>query len=593
MPGAAKKRLLANPQRVLRSLAGLKNGSSVGFLPAIPSSPKAEHALYDLRAIALRFLDMEFLAAIRPSHSDPAYMLDAGIDVIGYAAFVQGRYREYAGIHANLAALHEFLLNTPEPEIINYDLQAFLITLRAAREAMPALAATTAALEPLLTQERIFGISGRPPEYAKLLRRIYDKRRQFTKFFGGSSDLNEIVAGFFPLLQEEPDDIVLSYLEMKEKLRVARGNQLPAQPDATSKEEDKEPRIHRKQHASNLKRKTERRARPTLDYYRPASAAVTDHITRAQDFRVWTVPTSIKDLYEQHGRELAKAQMSWLQYAEQARARKSTMRWVPSDEGGLMPGYLTQKIIDPVSSPPEMSLIEETQEEQETIASLLLDVSCSTQVDDRYKLTYMIADLLSLFLTKGEIPTEIIGHTTTGEIIPNVIGRNRPMHYIVFKTRQEPHNLSTVHRLCAILHAGMHYFGYDGEATMWCYERLKKTRAKRRVMLVVTDGDPSGTYMSKRGGDISYFTARHFRDVVACIEAEKKVEIIGVPVKAGVNRIFSRSVRIDSVEDIYRKLSPFILALLRELNEHKKPAADTPLDSRMVAHRRARVLVPR
>jgi cobaltochelatase CobT len=215
------------------------------------------------------------------------------------------------------------------------------------------------------------------------------------------------------------------------------------------------------------------------------------------------------------------------------------------------------------------------------------------QVDERYKLTYMIADLLSLFLTKGEIPTEIIGHTTTGEIIPNVIGRNRPMHYIVFKTRQEPHNLSTVHRLCAILHTGMHYFGYDGEATMWCYERLKKTRAKRRVMLVVTDGDPSGTYMSKRGGDISYFTARHFRDVVACIEAEKKVEIIGVPVKAGVSRIFSRSVRIDSVEDIYRKLSPFILALLRELNEHKKPAADTPLDSRMVAHRRARVLVPR
>ena len=43
----------------------------------------------------------------------------------------------------------------------------------------------------------------------------------------------------------------------------------------------------------------------------------------------------------------------------------------------------------------------------------------------------MIADRLSDFLTKGECP-EIIGHTTTGEVIPNVIGRNRPMHYIVF-----------------------------------------------------------------------------------------------------------------------------------------------------------------
>src|SRR5262245_40878009 len=146
-----KRRLSANPQGVLRNLAGLKSGSSVGFLPVILSHPAAEHALHDLRAIALRFLDIEFLAAIRPSHSEPAHMLDAGIDVIGYAAFVQSRYREYVGIHKNLGALHDYLLRTPEPDIVNYDLQAFLVTLSAAREAMPALAAATVALEPLLT----------------------------------------------------------------------------------------------------------------------------------------------------------------------------------------------------------------------------------------------------------------------------------------------------------------------------------------------------------------------------------------------------------------------------------------------------------
>jgi cobaltochelatase CobT len=562
MLGDAKKRLLANPQGVLRHLAGLKSDSSVGFLPVILSSPKAERALYDLRAIALRFLDMEFLTAIRPSHSEPAYMLDAGIDVIGYAAFVQSRYREYAGIHKNLGALHEYLLSAPEPEIINYDLQAFLVTLRAAREALPALAATTAALEPLLTEERIFRKAGKSPEYAKLIRRIYNQRQQFAKFFGRLSDLNEIVARFFPLLLDEPDETILSYLEMKDKIRATRGNPLQAQPDGTNIE-DKKSRVHSKQSVPDPTRRPERRARPTLNYYRPASAAVKDRITRANDFRVWTVPASIKEMYEQHGRELAKAQRSWRQYGKETWPKKSTMRWVPSDEGGIVLGYLTQKIIDPVSSPPEMKLIEEAQEEQETIASLVLDVSCSMQVDERYKLTYMIADRLSDFLTRGEVTTEIIGHTTTGEIIPNVIGRNRPMHYIVFKTREEPHNLSTVHRLCAILHTGMHYFAYDGEAIMWCYERLKKSRAKRRVMFVVTDGDPSGTYMSKKGDDISYFTARHFRDAVAFIEAEKDVEIIGVPIKADVSRIFSRSVRIDSIEDIYRKLSPSILALLR------------------------------
>ena len=227
-----------------------------------------------------------------------------------------------------------------------------------------------------------------------------------------------------------------------------------------------------------------------------------------------------------------------------------------------------------------MKLIEEAQEEQETIASLVLDVSCSMQVDERYKLAYMIADRLSDFLTKGEVTTEIIGHTTTGETIN---GRHRPQSSDALHRVQDARGASQSvdgPPLCAILNTGMHYFAYDGEAAMWCYQRLKKSRAKRRIMFVVTDGDPSGTYISKKGDDISYFTARHFRDVVAFIEGEKDVEIIGVPVKADVSGIFSRSVRINSIEDIYRKLSPFILALLRELHGHAR--TDEPRSRSMI-----------
>ncbi|MCC6777202.1 MAG: hypothetical protein IT537_11325 [Hyphomicrobiales bacterium] len=562
MSGGAKRRLSANPQDVLRSLGGLRSGTAVGFLPVIPSNPTAERALCDLRAIALRFLDLELLAAIRPSHAAPAHMLDAAVDVIGYAAFVQSRYREYVGIHKNLDALHAYLLRPSEPDIVGYDLRAFLVILRAAREALPALATRTEALEPVLTEARIFRDSGRSPDDAKLIRRLHTNHEQFAKFFGRIDDLNEIVAACCQLLLEEPDDVVLGYRELTERIRAARGSARQRPAEAVDDRIGKTLPSRTRARAPRLEPK--RRTTPTLTYYRPASAAVADLVTRGRDFRVWPVPVSIKESYEQHGRELAKAEMAWLRYARETWPGKSTMRWIPVDEGGAVLGHLTQKVIDPFANPPEVTLIEEAQDEQETIVSLLLDVSCSMQVDDRYKLTYMIADRLSLFLTKGEVPTEIIGHTTTGEIVPNVVGRNRPMHYVVFKTREEPHNLSTVHRLGAILHTGMHYFGYDGEATMWCYDRLKRRRAKRRIMLVVTDGGPSGTYISKKGNDISYFTARHFRDVVAVIEAERKVEIIGLPIKTDVSGIFSRSIRVDSVEDIYRKLSPFVLALLRE-----------------------------
>jgi hypothetical protein len=198
MPGFAKKRRLSKSTGLLRSLAGLKPGAPVGFLPAVPHNPGAERALYDLRAFALRSLDTEFLTAIRPLQPEPAHMLDAGVDAIGYAAFVLSRLQhEYAGVHTNLDALHRFLLSTaPGPEVTNFDLQAFLIVLSAAREVLPALATKTAALEPLLTEENIFAIPGRrrPPEYAKLIRRIYGGRAQFAKFFGGSNELNEVVA---------------------------------------------------------------------------------------------------------------------------------------------------------------------------------------------------------------------------------------------------------------------------------------------------------------------------------------------------------------------------------------------------------------
>src|SRR3569623_2986513 len=103
MRGQAKKgRYSVNPEDMLRSLAGLpgpKRNTPVGSLPAIPWDPKAEHALkgfYALRALALRFLDTEFVTAIRPAPAEQAQMFDAGLDAMGYVAFVSSEYASYA-----------------------------------------------------------------------------------------------------------------------------------------------------------------------------------------------------------------------------------------------------------------------------------------------------------------------------------------------------------------------------------------------------------------------------------------------------------------------------------------------------------------
>jgi len=299
------------------------------------------------------------------------------------------------------------------------------------------------------------------------------------------------------------------------------------------------------------------------------------------------VPAAIKDLYLRHARDLSRAQRAWDQYAEETWPARSTMLWQIVDEGGSRPLHLAQAVADPFGQPLEVKLMEKAQQERQTEAIFLFNLSVSMQESERYLLSFMVADRFSELLSRGGIPTEIIGHTTTGEPVPRVAGRNRAMLYLLFKTRDEPHNLLTIQRLCTVLDTQMHYLSYDGEAMMWAYERLKNSSAKHRLLFVVTDGDISGTYISKKNSELRNAATNYFRDVVALIEAEKLVDVIGVPIKADLDGIFSRSVRIDSIEDIYEKLSPYVLKVLRDFNNGEGEAAKARR-SRMVAHRKAR-----
>ena len=579
---------------MLKSLAGLtgpKRNTPVGSLPTIPWDPKADRALkgfYDLRALALRFLDTEFVTAIRPAHTEQAYMFDAGLDAMGYVAFSSSEYANYSGIQNNLHALHGYLLKTPNLQIMQYDLAAFLIVLRAARETLPELAARTLDLEPLLTEERIFQLSGRrSSEFSRVIRGLFNKRQQFAKFFHPLSELNEAVAAFFPLLQHDPDKTVLGYRALMEKIRAASKNAGTGSTKGLAAA-SKQPGSRHKRSAPRKKRHAKGEI-PNLDYYLPVAAAVTDRVTRPDQFASWPiVPATIKDLYLQHARELTRTQKKWDRYAKETWPARSTMRWQIADEGGSRPLHLTQTVIDPFGQPLEVKLIEEAQQERQTEAIFLFNLSVSMQENERSLLSFMVADRFSELLTRGGIPTEIIGHTTTGEPIPRVTGRNRSMLYLLFKTREERHNLLTIQRLCSVLDTQMHYLSYDGEAMMWTYDRLKNSHAKHRLLFVVTDGDISGTYVNKRNVELRNATTNYFRDVVALIEAEKLVDVVGVPIKADVDGIFSRSVRIDSIEDIYKKLSPYVLKMLREFNNDEGDAAKARR-LRMVAHRKARM----
>ena len=429
-----------------------------------------------------------------------------------------------------------------------------------------------------------------PSEYSKLLRRLYNNRGElgalFKKLDGKSLgevniELNEVVAAFFPLLQQEPDEVRLGYLALADKIRSTSGG-----PEGEHKAVADKPVIKkRKQPASRHKYVM----RTELSYYLPAAETIADHVTRPDQFISYAkVPDTIKAQYARCAKEHVKAQKIWDGYARETWAGKSTMRWQIVEGGGSRPVNLERVIMDPLGQPLEMKLVEEALEEKKAEAAFMINLSASMQENDRYKLGFMLADRFSELLTRGDIPSEIIGHTTMGKDIRNVVGRNRAMLYLIFKERNEPYSIHTRQRLCCLLDTAMHRQSYDGEALLQVYKRLLKSPAQHKLLFVGTDGGFSGMYVNRRGNPDRYITTDYFRDVVAHIEREKKVELVGVPLMADVDGVFERFVRLDSMEDIYTTLSPYILDLLRSFNRGEGEAASDQR-ARMVAYRRARV----
>lgn len=60
----------------------------------------------------------------------------------------------------------------------------------------------------------------------------------------------------------------------------------------------------------------------------------------------------------------------------------------------------------------------------------------------------------------------------------------------------------------------------DGDAVAWCYDRIKRRKEKRKVMIVLSDGSPA----CGKPGDIDWYT----KEVVKRIKSEKRVDIVGI-----------------------------------------------------------------
>ena len=97
--------------------------------------------------------------------------------------------------------------------------------------------------------------------------------------------------------------------------------------------------------------------------------------------------------------------------------------------------------------------------------------------------------------------------------------------------------------IAALLKPDLFREGVDGEAVDWACERLLARDARRRILIVISDGCPNDA-ATRRAND-AFYLDHHLREVVARRERQGTVEILGLGVGLDLSPFYRRCLAID------------------------------------------------
>jgi len=242
------------------------------------------------------------------------------------------------------------------------------------------------------------------------------------------------------------------------------------------------------------------------------------------------------------------------------------------EEGLLDSSKLTRIIIDPQNS---LSFKKEKDLEfKDTVVTLLIDNSGSMR-GRPITIAAICADILSRTLERCSVKVEILGFTTKNwkggksreewnkNNKPKNPGRLNDLRHIVYKSA-DSHWRQSKKNLGLMLKEGLLKENIDGEAISWAYNRLKKRKEERKILMVISDGAPvDDSTLSVNSGD---FLEKHLKKTVKFIESKSDIEILAIGIGHDVSRYYSKAIKISDVQE----LGDVMISQLSGLFENKK-----------------------
>ena len=242
------------------------------------------------------------------------------------------------------------------------------------------------------------------------------------------------------------------------------------------------------------------------------------------------------------------------------------------EEGLLDSSKLTRIIIDPYSS---LSFKKEKDLDfKDTIVTLLIDNSGSMR-GRPITIAAICADILSRTLERCSVKVEILGFTTKNwkggqsrelwnkNSKPKSPGRLNDLRHIIYKGA-DTHWRQAKNNLGLMLKEGLLKENIDGEAISWAYNRIKKRKEERKILMIISDGAPvDDSTLSVNSGD---FLEKHLKKMVKFIENKTEIEILAIGIGHDVSRYYSKAIKITDVNE----LGDVMISQLSSLFETKK-----------------------
>ena len=242
------------------------------------------------------------------------------------------------------------------------------------------------------------------------------------------------------------------------------------------------------------------------------------------------------------------------------------------EEGLLDSSKLPRIIMDPYNS---LSFKKEKDLDfKDTIVTLLIDNSGSMR-GRPITIAAICADILSRTLERCSVKVEILGFTTKNwkggqsrehwnkNSKPKTPGRLNDLRHIIYKGA-DTHWRQAKNNLGLMLKEGLLKENIDGEAISWAYNRLKKRKEERKILMVISDGAPvDDSTLSVNSGD---FLEKHLKKMVKFIENKTEIEVLAIGIGHDVSRYYNRAIKITDVNE----LGDVMISQLSSLFDTKK-----------------------